>query len=472
MNLRLRFLLAFLVPAAVCLSLGGALLNRLAENSLEEQLGNSLSRVAASVSSQLKAERVFSLVGDDAAEGGTRTYKALHTAIEEIRERTEAKRILIFDKENRARLDVGGPHLPMSEASELWRDGLEIGEVLQGRRVSSQVLFTGADGQPYKTGYAPVFLNDVVIGGVGVEGQADFFGPLAALRVALLSLGLLTFLLLTAAAVASAELLGRPIARLVESALRIGRGDLVTHVALENTAELTVLSREVESMRIALQHRESQLKMMLAGVAHEVKNPLGGMELFTGLLQEELSAPQPNLVEAHEHARKIQRELKYLTRIVDDFLSFAREQKLQHNEVQCRALLTTAGQLVAAEALEKSVALEMTCDDIALKVDESLIIGALLNLLKNALQASVVGQTIHVRARASGACCEIEIEDAGSGISPGELPSIFEPFFTTKEKGTGLGLPLTKKIAEAHGGSISVRSRPGQTCFTLRLPLP
>jgi two-component system, OmpR family, sensor kinase len=95
-------------------------------------------------------------------------------------------------------------------------------------------------------------------------------------------------------------------------------------------------------MRTSLESRDRQLKLMLGGVAHEVKNPLGGIELFTGLLAEELAGGAPNLVDAQEHVATIRRELDYLTRIVDDFLAFAREQKLQLSRVPVAQVLSAA----------------------------------------------------------------------------------------------------------------------------------
>lgn len=160
------------------------------------------------------------------------------------------------------------------------------------------MLFEGNDGQLYKTGYAPLLQNGAVVGAVAVEGSAAFFGPLTRLRNAFLSLAALMLALLTAAAVASAAALKRPLDRLVASALRIGRGDLATRVPGEGRWEMGILARELEAMRGALESRDRQLKLMLGGVAHEVKNPLGGMKLFAGLLDEELRAATPDLAEA------------------------------------------------------------------------------------------------------------------------------------------------------------------------------
>lgn len=471
MGLRSRLLLAFLVPALLVLTLGGYLVYRASRNALEEQLGAALSDVAATVSSQLKADRVLALTAEDAEGEGSRTWRSLVAQVSEARERVGVRRILVVDAERRARLDVGGLLPPMAEATELLRDSLELARVFEGHRASSQVLFEGADGRLYKTGYAPLLLDGQVVGAVAVEGNAAFFGPLARLRNAFVALSLTTLLLLALAAVLVAQGVTGPIDRLVASALGMGRGDLSTPVAPERGREIGVLAGELEAMRRALEGRDRQLKLMLGGVAHEVRNPLGGIKLFGGLLGEELGAAAPDLAEAQGHLARIHRELDYLERIVEDFLAFARERPLQAELQDVGALLREATSHLEGEAGERGVALRVEVAGAEVRVDASLLTSAVVNLVKNAVQVSGPGQAVSVLGREAVGRYVIEVIDEGPGVPAEVLPRIFEPFFTTREKGTGLGLPLTKKLVEAHRGTLAVASRPGRTVFTLTLPL-
>ncbi|MEW5741636.1 MAG: HAMP domain-containing sensor histidine kinase [Myxococcota bacterium] len=470
MGLRARLLLAFLVPTLLVLTVGGYLLYRASHNALEEELGASLSAIAATVASQVKADRVLSLTEEDAQGEGSRTFRSLMAQLTEARDRANVRRVLVVDLERRARLDVGGKLPPMAEATELLRDTLELTRVFEGQRASSQVLFEGTDGQLYKTGYAPLLLDGKVVGAVAVEGSASFFGPLTRLRNAFVGLLVVTLLMLALAAVLVAQGLKAPIDRLVSSALRIGGGDLSTPVTPERAREIGILARELEAMRQALESRDRQLKLMLGGVAHEVKNPLGGIELFGGLLDEELKAATPDLKEAQGHLSRIHRELDYLKRIVEDFLVFAREQKLQTAELKAQRLLDAAAAHLTGEATGRNVTLSVSAEEATLVGDESLLTSALVNLLKNAVQVSKAGQTVTLSGRADGARYLIEVKDEGPGIPADVLPRIFEPFFTTREKGTGLGLPLARKLVEAHGGTLTAVSAPGKTVFTLALP--
>lgn len=470
-TLRARLLLAFLAPTLLVLALGGFLLFRASRNVLEQQLGQSLSDVAASVASQVSAERVLSLTADDAKDEGSRTWRSLKKTLEGVQQSAGLKRVLVFDADRRARLDVGGGLPPGAEVPDLLRDALELETVFKGMRTSSQVLFRGSDGAFYKTGYAPMLQDGKVVAVVAVEGNAAFFGPLADLRNAFIGLLLVTLLLLAVAAVGSGQSVSRPLEALVQSAQQIGKGDLSTPVTGEaSTVEVQALARELETMRAGLESRDRQLKMMLGGVAHEVKNPLGGIELFSGLLDEELRGDAPNVAEAREHLARIRRELDYLGRIVDDFLAFAREQKVAKAPFDVRRFVTQAVGHLAGEAEGRGVTLRVEVPELKVDADESLVTSALVNLVKNAVQASARGQTVSVVGREDGASVVLEVRDEGSGIPAQVQARIFEPFFTTREKGTGLGLPLARKLVEANGGTLTLASQPGRTVFSLALP--
>ncbi len=444
---------------------------RFSRNLLEDELGASLSSIAATLASQVSAERVLSIAeGDDKGEG-SRTFRSLTRELTEAKSASGAQRVFAFDREGRVRLDVGGGLPAMAAVPELLRDGAELDEVWNGKRSASQVLFEGNDGRLYKTGYAALWRDGKVAGAIGVEGSAEFFGPLRTLARSFFVLMAVTLLVLAAAALVTARGLSIPLERLVAAATRIGKGDLSTKVAPERTVEIGLLAGQLELMRDALESRDRQLKMMLGGVAHEVKNPLGGIELFAGLLHEELSSVSPNASDALEHTSRIRRELDYLKRIVDDFLAFAREQKMAKSPFGAVGWMQTAVDVLTGDARQKSVRLVLQAEGATLDGDFNLLTAALVNLVKNAVQASPEGKQVTLLGRSENGRYVVEVGDEGAGVA-GELQArIFEPFFTTREKGTGLGLPLARKLIEAHHGTLTVESVPGKTTFRLTLPL-
>ena len=468
--MRWQLLLAFSLPTLVAFALAGAAGYVISREVLETELGESLSAVAGAVASQLNPSIVLTIEpGDDRPPNATRTWTKIAGELEAFRRATGVRRIVLFDRAGRVRVDAGG-RLPVgAEMPELARDRLELSRVFERReRAASQVLFEGADGQLYLTGYAPLGNRGEVVAAVAVEGSASFWRPLRTLAWAYALFAAMTLVVLAAVAVWMGNALTRPLRRLMQAALRIGRGDLQTPVGAERSEEIGTLARELEQMRQALEARERQLNLMVAGVAHEVRNPIGGIELFTGLLAEELRGEAP---EARVHLEAIRREVDYLERIVEDFLAFAREQRIARSHFDGADLVRGAAEMVRTDAAAREVALKTQASSAEVEGDQRLLTAAVVNVVKNAVQASPAGGTVAVRGAVEDGRYVVEVEDKGPGIPEDARERIFEPFFTTREKGTGLGLPLARKIAQAHRGDLTLSSSPGRTVFRLRVPL-
>ncbi len=479
-SVRSLLLAWFLAPALALFILAGLVGARLSQGVLERELGQNLSAIAAAIAGQLNGSRVLAIEpGDDVRQ--SRTWRNTLSTLSSVQAATGVRRVVVFDREGTVRVDTAGEVPTGAELADLARDRLELARLFEeGERVASQVLFRGLDGRLYKTGYAPIFEEvaqdggrRAVVAAVAVEAQGDFWGSLQELTgaYAVLTLGVLAALLVAALWMGAS--IASPLRRLVRAAQRIGRGDLETPVPPAPTDEVGTLASELELMRQALQSRDRQLKMMMAGVAHEVRNPIGGIELFAGLLAEELPAGDAKTEDARSHVRRIQSEIEYLKQVVEDFLVFAREQRLAVSAFDGRDWVQTAADLVAGDARARNVALAVDAATQPLEGDLSLLTAAAVNLVKNAVQASARGGRVQVRGRTiEGGRYVLEVEDAGAGIPAPEQERIFEPFFTTREKGTGLGLPLARKIVTAHGGTLEVESRPGRTVFTLTLRVP
>lgn len=470
-SLVFRFLVGFLAPALALFSTVGVIGSRVASNLFEDELGRSLATSAALISSTLSTERVMTLTPEDAADEGSRAYRALWRQLESVQHAASLRRVVVFNTQGHAKIDVGGG-LPIdAEVPELLRDRHELESVFGGKNAASEVMFKGNDGKWYKTGYAPLFKDSAVVGAVGVEGSAEFFGPLETLTRIFAGLAALSLLLLGFVALVAVRMVSKPLLTLVSSAQRIGEGDLKTEVPRVPTREIGALGLQLDAMRRAILAREEQLRMMISGVAHEVRNPLGGMTLFLGLLREEVAAPNPNLADVKSHLEKVEGELERLSRLVDDFLVFAREQRLERQPTTLKFVVDSATSPLTGPAKDKRVSLHVEVRDVALVADASLLGAALRNAVLNAIQASTAGATVRLVSRLDGGFVELTVEDSGGGIPPDTLARVFDPFFTTKEKGSGLGLPLSKKIVEAHGGTLSIASTTSGTTVTFRLPV-
>jgi signal transduction histidine kinase len=169
----------------------------------------------------------------------------------------------------------------------------------------------------------------------------------------------------------------------------------------------------------------------------------------------------------------IENEIHRLERLVSDFLSFARPSPLELRTIDPAALLHDVIELVRPEAEARKVRLhqEIATGVPTISADFERLKQVVLNLVRNAFEATAETHeaTVVLRLRHDAThTVEIDIEDNGPGF-PEDAP-IFDAFFTTKPQGTGLGLTIVHRIVSDHGGSVGLRSRPGETCFTVRLP--
>ena len=216
------------------------------------------------------------------------------------------------------------------------------------------------------------------------------------------------------------------------------------------------------------------MEAIAAGIAHEVRNPLNALQINLGILEQELSEIVPDRgSHVFEVIGKIAGELRSLDNFVTEFLRFARPPRPALEPVGVRPLLADLVTFIGPECFRKGVSLSLTTESgpETLRADPFQLKHAVLNLVLNALQATPIGGTIAIETGGDAHVLEIRVRDTGEGMTGEVLPRVFEAFFTTREGGTGLGLPIARRIAESHGGTLLLRSREGEgTVATLSLP--
>ncbi|GAB4262144.1 MAG: ATP-binding protein [Deferrisomatales bacterium] len=233
----------------------------------------------------------------------------------------------------------------------------------------------------------------------------------------------------------------------------------------ERTRELRQAQEQlVRSEKLA------SLGKLVAGIAHELNNPITGILMLASYLEEDEDADP----ERREDLRRIAEESQRCATIVRGLLDFARESVPRKEAVDVHSVLDRALGLLATQAIFQDVAIvrRYAPDLPAVLADPHQLGQVFVNLLLNAGQAMPAGGTLTVETAETDGAVAVCIRDTGCGISERDLGRIFDPFFTTKDgDGTGLGLSVSYGIVENHGGTIQVRSRPGEgSAFTVRLP--
>ena len=238
-------------------------------------------------------------------------------------------------------------------------------------------------------------------------------------------------------------------------------------------AEVMIENRVVEQQNLEAQLNQAErlaaLGQMVAGVSHEIKNPLGIIRSTAELLAETADSNQ----QSKRLSGVIIEESTRLNNIVTEFLDFARPPTLNLQDCKLEEILQKNLNFLQPELEKMGIIVQSNLQGrtFEFQADQDLLYRAFLNIILNALQAMNKEGLIQVRAAKEKDYYEIEIEDNGSGISPENMQKIFNPFFTTKERGTGLGLSIVKKIIASHQGTITLESHKGQgTKVKVRLP--
>ena len=249
----------------------------------------------------------------------------------------------------------------------------------------------------------------------------------------------------------------------------------------ETRTGLVLVVRDVSQMKrmeweIFQIEKMTALGRLAASVAHEVRNPLGAIDIQLQLLAEDLGT-LTNTAKARLLGRLniAQTEMKRLDRIVHNFLRFSRTPKLHLRDMSLNDIVRHVFELVSPEAREREIALRLELSENlpVINGDEDQLGQAVLNIVVNAFQSMGDGGDLIARTQPEAAQVCLTLMDTGCGIPEGEVDRIFEFYFTTKDEGTGLGLSIAQRIIYQHGGHIDVESSPGQgTTFWIYLPVP
>jgi signal transduction histidine kinase len=232
--------------------------------------------------------------------------------------------------------------------------------------------------------------------------------------------------------------------------------------------------KELED-RIQLAERLSSLGHLAAGVAHEIRNPLNAMGMGLQRLKREFLPPDETKKEEYiSFVELILKEIRRVNEIIEQFLTLSRPFQLNLRESSLQDLLKNLVTFFQEEVSSLGITLqtEIPSELPLIKMDPERLTQALINIMKNGMQAMGQGGSLRIETKSLKEGVEVIISDSGSGIPPEQMEKIFNYYYTTKEKGVGLGLPIAHRIIEAHGGQLKIESRVGSgTKVIVTLPV-
>ncbi len=221
--------------------------------------------------------------------------------------------------------------------------------------------------------------------------------------------------------------------------------------------------------------RLRQLGVLAAGLAHEIKNPLGGILGAAQLLRGEAMTQ-----DGAECVDVIERDVRRINRLIEELLHFGNPRSLRRVPLNPHRVVDQVLQVLRHDPVTSGHPVIRDYDpslpDVPLDADA--FQQAVMNLVRNAMEASPAGEPVVIRTRVDvlgrrfpGKAVLIDVQNGGPGIAPEVREKLFTPFFTTKTQGTGLGLAITLRLCREHGGTLEMTSEPGRTVFTMVLPM-
>jgi signal transduction histidine kinase len=299
---------------------------------------------------------------------------------------------------------------------------------------------------------------------MAVRENADRFNKISTMARLFWIMGISGTLLTILAGWLVARAISRPVEKLVSFSAAIGRGEFDTQLPANTPGEIGILARTMGQMRKDLVESQKEKEEMLARIAHEIRNPLGGMELVASLLREDLASAKKST----NYIDTILSEIEGLKALISEYLGYSRPRETSPAWVNIPELFGEVTKIAQTDFHNKELQIINKCELEKIWFDKYHLRQVLLNLVVNAAESVQHAGQICLYAAERKKRWILAIQDNGRGIIPAQMAQVFKPFFTTKNNGTGLGLAISQKLCMENNAVLRlVRNRSGGCTFFL-----
>jgi sensor domain CHASE-containing protein/two-component sensor histidine kinase len=324
---------------------------------------------------------------------------------------------------------------------------------LNGNEIAGYALVSDVFGEPY------LVFNIDLPRSVYQQGQVAISYFILSFLTTGIVLSLVLFIMLEKSVLSQVDRLTADVRNLGQSKSVSGR------LSWKRTDELSILADAIDSM---MEQRLNAIAELAAMVGHDLRNPLTGIASAVYYLKMKLKPEAGSRTQ--EMFETIDKDIEYSNKIVNDLLEYSRKTSLDFKDSEMQSILRDALSLV--DVPSNVQLLDLTENNVTVRVDVDKIKRVFVNLIKNSIEAMPEGGKLTIKSKTTKDKVGIIFSDTGPGMSKEVLDKIFIPLFTTKAKGMGLGLAICKRVVEAHGGSITAESTLGKgTTFTVTIPV-
>ena len=327
---------------------------------------------------------------------------------------------------------------------------------LKIRESQTSLPFKAKDGFWYMWGFYRLGSNHWL----GIQESAARFAEVEKFSRIFLAIGLSGIVLAIFASWLLARSIAKPVEQLVSFSKMLGQGNFNMPIPKTTGRELFILAGAMDKMRSDLARHQQEKEEMLAQIAHEIRNPLGGIELLAGLIKEDLEKKN----ESSEYIQKIEEEIRGLKSLITAYVNYSRPASAKPEWVNPQETVEEVKELLKSDLEKKEIKLSCNGTSDPVWFDPNHLRQVLINLVSNSVEAlnregTILIQTLKIKNDFS-----ITVTDNGPGISPEHQKKIFQPFYTTRDEGTGLGLSICQKLCQENGANINLTSNESGGC--------
>lgn len=333
-------------------------------------------------------------------------------------------------------------------------------EELTIKQSFASIPFKGDDGNWYLWGFYRLDENFFL----AVKESADKLQKVEEFAYLFFFFGLIATLITIIVSWLIAKSITKPVDKLIKFSNEIGKGNFNVRPPENMKGEIELLSTAMEKMKNDLFENQKERENMLAQIAHEIRNPLGGIELFANLVKEDLKTENKST----ENLEKILKEVNGLKTLITAYLNYSKPKIAAQELINLPDLMNDITNVFKPDSDKKKVRIEYDLKSAKVRFDPEHLRQILINLISNSLHSVQENGAITISSNTNHTNWWISVSDNGQGISEENIDLIYDPFFTTKKEGTGLGLSICKKLVKENNAVIEVVNNKDRGCtFTI-----